>query len=67
MHSTEVAFLLIAWRPPVQCSAFTNVYFDVAKIYQLRWLEKSGQTLENVDRTHLVLASGKLVTAKSAE
>ena len=32
VHSTEVAFLLIAWRPPVQCSAFTNVYFDVDKV-----------------------------------
>ena len=29
--------------------------------YQQICLEKSGQRLENVDRTHLVLASGKLV------
>ena len=27
-------------------------------------LEESGQWLENVDQTHLVLASGKLVTQK---
>ena len=27
---------------------------DVAKIYQWRWLEKSGQMLDNVDRIHQV-------------
>ena len=27
-------------------------YFDVAEIYQWRWLEESGQRLDNVDRTH---------------
>ena len=30
-------------------------------IYQWCWLEKSGQRIETVDRTHLVLASVKLV------
>ena len=33
-----------------------NFYFDVVKIYCL-WLEESGQRLDKVDRTHLVLAS----------
>ena len=33
----------------------------VAEVNQWRWLEESGQWLENVDRTHLGLASGKLV------
>ena len=31
--------------------------FDVAKIYQQRCFEKSGQRLENVDQPHLLLAS----------
>ena len=30
-----------------------------------RWLEESGQRLENVDRTNLVVASGKLVLQKT--
>ena len=37
---------------------------DVAEINRRRWLEESGQRLENVDRTHQVLASGKLVLLK---
>ena len=32
---------------------------DVAEVNQWRWLEESGQWLENVDRTHLILASGQ--------
>ena len=34
-----------------------NVIFSVAEIYRWRWLEESRQRLDNVDRTHLVLAS----------
>ena len=30
---------------------------SVAKVNQRRWLEESRQWLENVDRTHLALAS----------
>ena len=30
------------------------------------WLEESGQRLENLDRTYLVLASGKLVLQQMA-
>ena len=41
-------------------------YFDVAEIYQWRWLEECGQRLENVDQSHLVLASGKLVLQKTS-
>ena len=33
----------------------------VAEVNQRCWLEESGQWLENVDQTHLVLASGKPV------
>ena len=32
---------------------------DIAEVYQWRWLEERGQWFESVDRTHLVLASGK--------
>ena len=37
---------------------------DVAEVNQQRCLEESGQWLKNVDRTHLLLASGKLVVQK---
>ena len=37
---------------------------DVAEVDQRRWLEESRQWLENVDQTHLVLASGKRVLQK---
>ena len=37
---------------------------DIAEVKQCRWLEYSGLCLENVDRTHLVLASGKPVQQK---
>ena len=37
---------------------------DVAQDDQLRWVEESGQWLENFDRTHLVLASCKPVLHK---
>ena len=30
---------------------------DVAEIYQRHWFEESGQRLDNVDRTHLELAT----------
>ena len=35
-----------------------------SEVNQWRWLEESGPWLENVDRTHLVLASCKLVLQK---
>ena len=38
---------------------------NVAEVKQRRWLEESGQWLENVDQTHLVLASGKPIQQKS--
>ena len=37
---------------------------SVAEVNQLSCLEESGQWLENVDLTHLVVASGKLVLQK---
>ena len=38
---------------------------DLAGVNQHRWLEESGQCFENVNQTHLVLASGKSVLQKS--
>ena len=64
LYSTEVAFLLLTQWPWIRYSAFTKIYFDVAEVYRWLWLEESGQRLENVDQTHLVLASGKLVQQK---
>ena len=40
---------------------------DVAEVNQWHWLEESGQWLENVDRTHLVLAGGKSVLQKTGK
>ena len=35
--------------------AFPKIHFE---IYRQRWLNESGQRLENIDQTHIVLASG---------
>ena len=37
----------------------------LAEVNQQQWLDESGQCLENVDRTHLALASGKPVLQKA--
>ena len=39
-------------------------FFEVAEVNQRRWLEESGQCLENVDWTHLDLANDKPVLEK---
>ena len=41
-----------------------QIIFDAAEIYRQHWLEESGQRLENVDQTHQVLASDKVVLQK---
>ena len=51
-------------NPTVQSSGFPKIYFDVAEIYRRHCLEESGQRFENVDRSYLVLARGKLVLQK---
>ena len=45
-------------------NSFRGEIIDAAEVNQRRWLEESGQSLENVDRTHLYLASGKARTTK---
>ena len=57
-HSTMASVLCV----PKKISEEKIV--DVAEVNQRRWLEESGQWLENVDQTHIVLASGKLVLQK---
>ena len=66
LHSTEVGVLILSQRPRVRFLAFPKIDFDVAEIYQWRWLEESGQRPENVDRTHLVLGSGKAISTTKA-
>ena len=41
-----------------------EIIIDIAEVNQQRWLEESGQWLENVDQTHLVQARGKPVQQK---
>ena len=65
LHSTEVAYLHLTQQPQVCFPAFSKNFrgkiIDVAEANQQRWLEESGQWLENVDQTLQVLASGKSV------
>ena len=57
LQRTEGAFLLLIPQPGFN-SWRSRIFFDISEFYQLHWLEESGLRLENVDRTHLVLASG---------
>ena len=45
--------------PSIPPKNFRGKISDVAEVNQQRWLEESGKWLENVDRTHPVLANGK--------
>ena len=47
--------------PSIPAISSEGKIVDVAEVNQQHCLEESGQWLENVDRTHQVLASGKLV------
>ena len=42
-----------------------KLIIEVGEVNQWHWLEESGQWFENVDPTHLVLASGKPVLQKN--
>ena len=48
-------------RFPAFLIFFRGNIVDVAEVNQWRRYEENGQWLENVDQTHVVLASGKLV------
>ena len=62
LHCTEVGSILASH--PAFPKNFKGKIINVAEVNQRRWLEKSGQWLENVDQTHLVQASGKPVLQK---
>ena len=49
-------------QPPKKNSE--EKFIDVDEVNQHRWLKESGLWLENVDRNHLVLASGKPLLQK---
>ena len=61
--------MLLTQQPRVRFTVYQNFFrgkiINVAVVNQRRWLEESGQWLENVYRTHLVLASGKPVLQKN--
>ena len=60
--------MLLVQQPQARIPAFPKFIrrkiINVAEVNQRRCLEESGQWLENVDPTHLVLASGKPVLQK---
>ena len=60
LHKAEVAYLLLTQQPQARFSAFSRLFL----LMLLRLIDgtayNSGQRLDNVDRTHLVLVSGKL-------
>ena len=51
--------------PSIPQKISEEIIVAVAEVNQLRCFEESEQWLENVDRTHLLLASGKLLQQKS--
>ena len=62
-----IAYLLPTLQPRIQIPAFP-IFFSDEFLMLLSLTDgtvlKSGQRLDNVDQTHLVLASGKLVLQK---
>ena len=56
----------VAWGsiPSIPKKNLGKKIVDVAEVYQRGCLEESGHCLENVDQTHLVQTSGKLVLQK---
>ena len=63
-HSAMVSILAYWPSCPGFDSQLSRKIVDVAKVNQWRCFEESDQWLENVDQTHLVLASDKLALRK---
>ena len=63
--STEVAYLLLTQQHWVQFLAFPRIFLLMLLTFIDWTAQNSGQRLDNVNKTHLVLASGKLVLQKS--
>ena len=59
LHSTEVAFL-----PRVEFSAYLRIFLLMVISFTAGTALNSGQRLDNVNQTHLALASDKLVLQK---
>ena len=60
-----VSILASGLRRPRLDSQLSQFIIHVAEVNQPSRLEESGQWLDNVDQTHLVLASGKLALQKT--
>ena len=64
-HSTIVSILAsVPSCPRFDTTVFEHKIVNVVEVNQRLCLEESGQWLENIDQTHLVLAGGKLVQQK---
>ena len=59
LHSTEVAHLLLTQQFQVQFSAFPRIFLLMLLRFIHSTAYNSGHSLDNVNRTHLVLARGK--------
>ena len=64
-HSTKVSILTSRPSCPRFCAKHYDIFSEkkivnVAEVNQLRWLEESGQWIENVNQTHLVLDTRQL-------
>ena len=64
LHSTEVAQLPLTQQPRVRFLVFPITFLLMLLSFIEGSTSNSGQRLENVNGTHLVLASGKLVLQK---
>ena len=71
MHSTIVASVLLTQQPRFDSKHSQNIFrwkiIDFGKVSFRRWLEESGQRLDNVEWTHLFLACGNQVQQKNYE
>ena len=61
IRRSEVAYLLLAQQPQVQLLVFPRIFLYMLLRFIDSTAKNSGQRLDNVNQTHLVvLASGKL-------
>ena len=61
LHSTKVAYLPLTQQPQVWFSAFPRIFLLILLRFIGSTAWNTGQMLDNVNRTYLVLASGKLL------
>ena len=58
MHSSEAAYLPLTQQPQVRFSMLPRIFLLMLLIFIDDTVYDSGQRLDNVNRTHLVLADG---------